>query len=366
MYTSQDAVTYLMDTVGGGAMDSEHRVLRQAVFHAYRDLITARDWRWYETHDSINVDRSYVEHLLPWGVQSVDSFKFDDHANYQSFGRYVHPRDFQRLYDDELNELAGTVWTLDKSTYQDRYRLRILNQYGFSPSIATLTYRRRPKDLRLTGLEKNSHVGTVDLSGVDVVGTGTKFTKEMVGSVIRVNGEANHLPEPLTGMYPYTHEAIIYQVDSPTRAYAWAPEEAFPVQGSRYVVTDMLDLAPGMYTALLSGAEVWAARLLGKNVEGAYGLYGRDLRMAFESDAVAVLTGREHLCGCGCDFWYLRPGTDQGVGGPGSGGPNEDGPCPLHEDLFGGDADSDTTNEFDKEVQGGTASTNFTDCGDPT
>ena len=360
MYTSQDAVAYLMDSLGGGSQDAEHRVLRQSVHHAYRDLVTVRDWRWYETVDYIDIVTPYVEHVLPWGVQSVDSFYSDDSFG-NEFGAYVHPRDFQRLHDSEWSEIYRPTWTVDKAADQlDRYRVRLLSGASYTPMRATLTYRRRPRDLRLTGYEKNSHVGSVDFSDVDVVGTGTNFTKQMIGAVIRVNGDSENIPESLTGIYPYTSEAIIYQVDSQTRMYAWSQEGVIPVTGSKYVVTDMLDLAPSMYTALLSGAEVWAARLLGKNIEGAYGLYGRDLRMAFEADSVAVLTGRESTSGCGSDFWHLRPGVDQGVPGQGNGGE-----CPIDPDLHGGDADSDKTGEWDGAVSGGSAETEFDGCGDP-
>lgn len=361
MYTSQDAVAYLMDSLGGGSQDAEHRVLRQSVHHAYRDLVSARDWRWYETVDYLDIAASYVEHVLPWGVQSVDSFYSDDGYTHE-MGSYVHPRDFQRMYDSQWSEIFRPVWTVDKAPDRvDRYRVRVLSGHSFTPMRATLTYRRRPRDLRITGYEKNSHVGSVDFSGVGVVGTGTNFTRQMVGAVVRVNGDPDNNPEPLTGIYPYTSEAIVYQVDSPTRMYAWSQEGITPVTGSKYVVTDMLDLAPSMYTALLSGAEVWSARLLGKNIEGAYGLYGRDLRLAFEADAVAVLTGRESSFGYYSDYWHLRPGVDQGVPGPGSG----EG-CPIDEDIHGGDADSEQTGEWLGSVSGGSASTQFNDCGDVT
>ena len=77
MYTSFDAVSYLMDSVGGGAQDAYNRAIRQAVFHAYRDLVTVRDWRFYQTYDIINLDKKYYVHTLPWGVKSVDSITLD-------------------------------------------------------------------------------------------------------------------------------------------------------------------------------------------------------------------------------------------------------------------------------------------------
>jgi hypothetical protein len=51
---------------------------------------------------------------------------------------------------------------------------------------------------------------------------------------------------------------------------------------------------------------------MGKNVEGATAMHGRDLRLAFEQDTVAPLSGRQHSTGGFYSFWYLRPGVDQG------------------------------------------------------
>jgi hypothetical protein len=179
----------------------------------------------------------------------------------------------------------------------------------------------------------------------------------MVGSVIRVNGDTSFHPEGLTGMHPYTDEAVITIVDdnlavlSPEGTNAAYPE-------SKYVITDALDISPGMYTAMLSGAEMWTQRLLGKGVEQSAALYARDLKAAFESDAVAVISGgpRKHGwgaygvygrgAGVGALWWlYIRPGEDQGTrdSDGGVGGPNAEGTCVLPNDNWGGKADT----EFD-------------------
>lgn len=367
MYTAGDCTEYLMDSVGGGAQDSEHRVLRQAVFHGYRDLIAVRDWRWYETHDFVDVDENYVEHLLPWGVQSVDSFQISEPVGWNVLGRYIHPREFARVLNSDLKEVSGYLYTIQKSDQitTDRYVLRIICGNGFLPSRATLTYRRRPRDLRLNGYERNSRAGTLSWTGNEVRGTDTKFSQQMVGAVLRVSNNED-APEGLTGMNPYVAEGIIYQVVDSTKCYAWSPDGPQDFADTAYTVSDVLDFSPGMYTAMLTGSEVWAARLLGKNVDGAYGLYGRDLRMAYESDAVAALSGREHQYASGAAFWYLRPGVDGGTGccGDGTGGPLE-GPCPIKPPIWGGDADSDQTGEFTGSASGGNASSSFDDCGNP-
>jgi hypothetical protein len=88
-------------------------------------------------------------------------------------------------------------------------------------------------------------------------------------------------------------------------------------------------------------------------------VYGRDLRMAMESDAAAPLSGRRSSLGAYYQFWYLRPGTDQGGGGGGAGGPNAEGPCQNFQPIAGGASDSEPCHE----VSGGNSETQFTDCG---
>jgi hypothetical protein len=183
---------------------------------------------------------------------------------------------------------------------------------------------------------------------VDVVGDDTTFTNLMVGSVLRVSADPKRHPEPLTGLNAYSDEGLIYGVNNGVSLYARSPAGLmkYPA-GTKFVVTDYLDLSPTMYTALLSGAEVWLARLAGKNIEGATGIYGRDLRMAFEGDAMATFSGRSRVGqgfgggGYGALWWlYIRPGVDQGVNCLTTGGPNANGVCTIPGEVFGGASDT--------------------------
>jgi hypothetical protein len=281
------------------------------------------------------------------------------------------------------------------------YDLKIYNGYRYTEDL-TLTYRRRPRDLRLTGWEPTSRVGTitttsasapasqaagtasvagglvtgiavtaggtgyslnpqVTLSGgggtgatasstisngvvtaitvtnagtgyvsaptvtiappassppgtyFTVAGTNTQFHGRMDGAILRASGDSAYHPEGLAGMHSYIFEGYITNAPSSATAMAvHSPETNLTVTGSKYLVTDLLDISPTMYTALLSGCEVWVSRLLGKNIEGAMGINGRDMRLAFEQDTLAPLSGRRHSTGGFYSFWYLRPGVDQG------------------------------------------------------
>jgi len=402
MYTAYDAIEYLLATTGGGAQDQEQRVLRQGLFHAYRDLISCREWKWYHTTELVPIDSGelIVTHRLPWGVASVDSVYL---PQLRIAAEYVSQTEWRRIENSPFQQLVRLVWTVIPSAEREGYYdLKIYNGYRYTETL-TLTYRRRPRDIRLTGWEPSSRAGTVTttiasapanqaaatgsialgkvsaisvtaggtgyslnprvtitggggtgatakstisngvVTGIVVTdggtgytgspalvvtidappsappgtyftvsGSSTQFHDKMAGSVLRVSGDAAWHPEGLAGMRPYVMEAYITGVASPTSMTAHAPEISTAHAGSKYLVTDLLDISPTMYTALLSGAEAWVSRLMGKNIEGAVALHGRDLRLAFEQDTLAPISGRRWDTGGYFSFWYLRPGVDQG------------------------------------------------------
>lgn len=134
----------------------------------------------------------------------------------------------------------------------------------------------------------------------------------MAGAVLRASGDAVHTPEGLAGMRPYVFEGLIVGSPSSTTAMnVYSPDGTSTLTGSKYVITDILDLSPGMYTSLLSGAEMWIARLTGKNVDPLAAIYARDMRLAFEQDTMAPESGRRFSAGGYFSFWYLRAGVDQ-------------------------------------------------------
>lgn len=420
MYTASDAIYYLLDMTGGGAQDSYHRVLRQAVFNSYREVITATNWRWYETSEEFDMEadgeikgtvqtvadlpsdandfdiylvssqnrryqkkpvrgwtdigpQGYYEHLLPWGVQSVDSIAMNEPVGWNYQAAYLEPRDFNRLYANTTwNSSSPAVWTVDKSPLAfDRYRVRVLQGYTW-PATGTLTYRRRPRDLRYTGFEPNARKGLCSWNDQGTASlSSNKFRENMVGCVLRIIDDTSYHPESLTGMHPYTDEGVIYELqETDSDASILSPHGNLGLPSEtydkcKYIITDALDVSPGMYSAILSNAEVWVNRMQGRDYGTTYELYSKDLRLAFESDAVATISGssRKHGHGAyggygagggyGGSLWwlYIRPGTDQGTRGcnGGVGGPNENGTCVLPCD-----------------VSGGSASTEFDDCGHAT
>jgi hypothetical protein len=351
IYTSFDIVEYLLSTTGGGAQDQEHRVLRQAVFHAYREVVTIRDWLWHHTTDTLRLSDTgpITTYTLPWGVQSVDSVHLN---NPEYIAEYVAPTLWDRLAAGSSRNSVSPVWSLFPSaSAADRWDIRVLS-HTRPGDACTLTYRRRPRDLRLTGWEPSSRAGTVSWANGEVAGDKTQFSSHMVGAVLRVSGDAAYHPESLAGMHPFRDEGVITRVANSNSMYAWSPAGALNYSGTKYIVTDLLDISPNMYTAVLSCAEVWLARLMGKNIAGAMAVFQRDLRLAFEQDAVAPISGQREMYGCYYPFWFLWCG-DCGGGG---GSPEA---CPTPSPADGGGADGNPPRGLD----GGGATTQFDGCG---
>lgn len=286
--TAQDAVEYLLSSIGGGAQDSENRSVREAVFRGYEEVLSEREWLWYITEGSFTVQPQQSDYLLPEDVFSVDSMLTE---NRLTIGTYVTPYGWKQLDTSKLANGQPLFWTVmrsdDPATF-DRWVLRVA---GEPSQVQTFryTYRRRPRPLRYTGLEPRMRQGTVSVSGAAIAGVGTDFSADCGGAVIRI-GTSNNDPESLSGLHPYRQQARIASVGSATAATAVSSMS--PATDVRYCITDLLDMSPSMYRAMLSAAEQWYARMMGRDVGGALAVYHRDLRKAFEQDVVAPLSGQ--------------------------------------------------------------------------
>lgn len=266
-----------MNSVGGGSQDSEHRLLRSAAHHAYRDLMHCREWHWLSSEAPLPSAVSGTngkEYVLPADVKTVDGLVTPNRTTNVA---YITPREWRLLESDSLAPGSSVYWTVvPDPTRPDRWRLKIAGSPTPIESGKTyyITYRRKPLPLKYMGFEEVCRNGSLNASSAP-------------GAVKRY-GTATQHPEGASGIYPYTAEEILGVSGSLIGT---------PPTGARTVVSDRLDVSESMYTALLSGAEVWLAKMLGKNVEGALAVYNRDLRMAFESDVPAPIAGRRRSVG---------------------------------------------------------------------
>ncbi len=288
-YTAHDAIDYLMQSTGGGAQDQEHRALRAAVHHSYRDVSNAKDWLWYVTESTIVTVDGQNTYLLPEDCSNVDALVSPDNTTITS---YISPAEWMKLEQSSLTLGEPVYWTVLKSqdpkTF-DRWEIRIAGQAKAGTTLR-YTYRRRPKPLTLMGYETQCRTGYATVAGTAVTGKNTNFPLRCAGAIFRIGTPGNY-PEPLSGMYPYAEQS---KIESRTEGDALTLE--LPLAGvytdCRYVISDHLDVSPNMFTAVLTGSELWLARLMGKNVDGAATMYQRDIKLAMEQDVIAPMSGR--------------------------------------------------------------------------
>lgn len=273
-YCAQDIIEYLMASVGGGAQDAEHRLLRAAAGNAYRDVVHAREWKWHDTEASLpapEANSNGKAYLLPMGAYSVDALVPIDRVTGVA---YVTHQEFIRL-ESYPSSYGDTIYwtTINAPLRPDRTLLLIAgNPPGIDPARHAeyyVTYRRKPKPLRFMGFEKQCRDGSLDETSAP-------------GAVKRYGTSAHH-PEGVNGLNPYIAEEVLGVSGSLIGT---------PPENARTVVSDRLDIAEYMMSAVLSGAEAWLARLKGVNVEGALAVHSRDMRMAMEADTAAPMSGR--------------------------------------------------------------------------
>jgi len=206
---------------------------------------------------------------------------------------FLSPQEWQRLEINTRGAGEPYYYTIMRSdTAPDRYQIRFVG-VPIGGTVLHYTYRYRPADIRLMGYEQICRQGTVSVSGTAVTGTGTDFPTQCVGSVIRF-GSATADADPLGSLTAYQEESLIEDRSSAT---------ALTLSGSattrssvKYAISDLIDCSPQMYTAILSAAEMWYARLAGRSAKDAVALFNRDLRLAMEADVVSPMSGRpRHL-----------------------------------------------------------------------
>ena len=288
-YCAHDAIEYLMQSAGGGSQDQEHRVIRAAVHHSYRDVCNSKDWLWHVSNESITVVAGDNTYVLPEDVKNVDAIVLPDRTTVTS---YITPAEWLRLEQSQLTLGEAVYWTVQKSTDPvlfDRWELKIAGKLP-AGTVIQYTYRRSPKPLTLMGYETQVRTGFATVAGTTVTGSNTNFPARCVGAIFRVGTPGNY-PEPLSGFYPYLGQARIKTRNSDTSLTLDAAITG-AAANSRYVISDYLDVSPGMFTAVLTGAELWMARMLGKSLDAAVGLYQRDIKLAMEQDVIAPISGR--------------------------------------------------------------------------
>jgi hypothetical protein len=91
-------------------------------------------------------------------------------------------------------------------------------------------------------------------------------------------------------MSPYVAEARITAVADGDTATVSPPVSAPAL--TKYLITDPIDVAPHMHSAMDSACDYWLSRIRGTGEDKAFQMYQRDLRLAMEQDQLAPISGR--------------------------------------------------------------------------
>lgn len=353
MLTYFDLVESLIVSSYGGPQDAEQRDIRSAILKAYDELTSARDWTCYQGHGRVITAAPYQTGAITFNATTnqvtLTGGTFPAWATYghvrvgtrvalistrnsdtvltldgavtfpEAFAdqpytlyriHYPLPADFRDLDEpsSEYNWWAGLYVSPDQAMKLERVwrstgapyhwtvmRINgewILKFVGYPIKVETVdfTYRRTPRRLRFSGHEAAARSGTIARSGTAVTLSGAaSFVDAFTGSVLRV-GDSTNFPGPPESLNPYVSESLI---DSVTSSTALVTKTSGTVgSGTKYLITDPVDIAPHMQAAVDAACQYHLARIRKTGEDKAFQFYQRDLRLALERDQLAPLSGR--------------------------------------------------------------------------
>ena len=350
-FTAQDVVHHMLCSTAGGAQDGEHAAVRQAVVHGTREVFQSRQWLWHTKTGSFLTQqlsttatitsgsnqivvadatgfvpgrmagissgffgtRPFITSVsgttitldqvatssgsgvtaqpqtfydLPPGVKEIDTLMTQTVGTLHCF---VSPNEWLRLQVNTIGAGEPYYYTVMRSdTHPDRYQIRFVG-VPTNGTMCYYTYRYIPEPIKYMGYEHVCRIGTVTANGANVTGSGTEFPEDLAGRVIRF-GTTTHNADPVGSLSPYQHER---EIESRTSDLALVIDSPLTTPSNvKYAITDVLDASPQMYTAILSAADMWYARLTNKNVNESMVIAQRDLRLALEMDAISPQSNR--------------------------------------------------------------------------
>lgn len=353
MFTYFDAVESLITASYGGPQDAEQKDIRSAILKAYDEVSTMRDWACYQVHGRVITDAPYSTGTVSFSASTnqltLTGGTFPAWATYghvrigtrvaiiaarnsgtvltldpevtftetftdQPYTLYrIHyplPADFRNLDEpsSEYNWWAGLYVNPDQAMKLERvwrstgapYHwtvVRINNEWilkfvGYPIKVETVdfVYRKNPRPIRFSGHEANSRAGTIARTGTTVTLSGaTTFVDAFDGAVLRIGDTTNHPGAP-ESMNPYVSESLIDSVTSSSVLETSASGTV--AAGTKYIITDPIDIAPHMQAAMDAACQYFLARIRKTGEEKAFQFYQRDLRLALERDQLAPLSGR--------------------------------------------------------------------------
>ena len=170
--------------------------------------------------------------------------------------RYISPEQFILL--ERYGSGVGTpqAWTiLGDSNYYGALAVALYPAPDATNTLKFLYYRR-PRPLKFDGYSAAAADGTVAVSSTTVTGTGTAFSSDMIGSVIRVSANTTK-PTGLDGPDIFTDERIITAVASATSLTI--NSAGTTATGKAYNISDPVDIDETMIPAFRYLIERWVA-----------------------------------------------------------------------------------------------------------
>lgn len=228
-------------------------------------------------------------YALPADFRNLD--EPSDEYNWWS-GLYLTPDEAMKL--ERVSNSSGKPyhWTIIKDPDSAGWAIKIIG-YPTTAETIDFTYRRSARPIRWSGHEpaaRFANLGNVfDDLGLQA-GVGA-FQSSMVGSLLRL-GSSGVYPGPIESLAPYQEELRIQGLEMVDNTNDTAIVGVHTSNGVSGLVTDIIDVAPHMQQAVDSCCDYWLARIRGVKADDAFAMYQRDLRIAFEQDQLAPLSGR--------------------------------------------------------------------------
>jgi hypothetical protein len=350
MITAQDVIHHLLTFIGGGAQEGEHQTVRSAVVHGVREVMQSRQWLWHMKTGQFTTEQIFTTatisqgsktitvanangmvsgrilgvpaqffprtprivsvagtqvtldyaatatgsgvqvfpqtyYDLPLGVREIDTLISDTVGTLHC---YVSPQEWQRLEVNTVGVGDPYYYTIMRSdVHPDRYQVRFVG-VPTNGVLMHYTYRYAPEPVKYMGYERTCRQGAVRATGLTVSGEGSDFQPAQAGRVIRFGTDTREA-DPVGSLSPFQHERMIVDVTAPAALTINASLVTGPL---KYAISDAIDCSPQMYTAILSAAEMWYARMTNKNANEALVVFTRDLRLAMETDQVYPISNR--------------------------------------------------------------------------
>lgn len=170
-------------------------------------------------------------------------------------GRYLPPEEWLMLRRNRTD--SGDIEYHTVLPLQDAYGTMALGIWPPPDESQTVDfmYEAQPRPLRYPGTTSECRDGTATntANSTKVTGSGTSWTDDMIGSILRLSSDSTNYPTGRDGRYPFSVErAIVNQVTSTW--FVVDREIASAHSAVKYVVTDPIDIHASMFDAFLAGA----------------------------------------------------------------------------------------------------------------